>query len=106
MKTVKARIALVVDSNGEWCANGYHDQTDSDVISWALEGLESWGEAIYWVEVEVPVPTEKTIGSVAKSEIEEVLEGIIKHCDAPDPETSTEDIDRARVLLERLRGTE
>ena len=59
MKTVRVRIAVAVDPNGEWNASGWNSLTDKydDVaMGIALEGVGE-GEARYWIEAELPLPT-------------------------------------------------
>lgn len=63
-KTFTARIALAVDSAGEWYAIGYkHRHSDKAarlMMSDAVCGLENATDSIrhHWVEVEVPIPDE------------------------------------------------
>ena len=54
MKTVKVRIAVAVDPDGNWNAYGWTD-ADGVAMELALEGVAS-GEARYWVTAELPVP--------------------------------------------------
>ena len=66
-RTVKCRIALAVDPAGAWCAGGYvtsHGHV-SDGFDYILDGLDD-GEARYYVEVEVPIPTVPTIQAQAE----------------------------------------
>ena len=54
MKTVKVRIALAINSEGDWTANGWADMED-----WEAAGIDLGDDlatAHYWIEVEVPVP--------------------------------------------------
>jgi hypothetical protein len=54
MKTKKVRIALVINSEGDWSANGWADMED-----WSDSEIDigdEHAEARYWIEVEVPVP--------------------------------------------------
>lgn len=57
-KTVKCRIALAVDPSGLWAATGDCGIKDDswEAHDYILDSLEP-GEARYWVEVEVPVPS-------------------------------------------------
>jgi len=72
-KTKKIRIALAIDTNGQWCSAGWNirrgsaknkdrieDADPDSLMEAAIEGVQD-GEARYWVEVEVEVPVEKTI---------------------------------------------
>lgn len=74
MKTVKVRIACVVNEHGHWNAVGYYKWTDAlanDAIAIAREGLDELGEEkIYWIEAELAVPTIETIQAEGK-----VIEG-------------------------------
>jgi len=56
MKTVKVKIAVSVDSNGDWSAAGWSGGTDpSEFHSYTIDALEP-GENGYWLEAELPVP--------------------------------------------------
>lgn len=65
-RTVKCRIALAVDRSGAWCAGGSADKKGRlyDGMDYILDGLDT-GEARYYVEVEVPIPTTPTIQAQA-----------------------------------------
>lgn len=67
MKTIKVRIALAVDRNGDWGATGWSTKSDAkqyeaDTFCVAAENLET-GEARYWIEAEVHVP-DRVVGTV------------------------------------------
>jgi hypothetical protein len=67
MKTIKVRIALAVDADGDWCANGWSTKSDpkryeEDAFGCAVENIAD-GEARYWIEADVQVP-EKITGTV------------------------------------------
>jgi hypothetical protein len=62
-KTVKVRIAVSVDCNGDWSSAGWSstDSTDSENFhSYTIDSLEP-GENRYWLEAELEVPETKTI---------------------------------------------
>ena len=54
MKTKKIRIALVINSEGEWAANGWDDMENWDDSG--IELSDDFATARHWIEVEVPVP--------------------------------------------------
>jgi hypothetical protein len=66
-KTVRVRIAVVVDNNGDYGAFGASRQTDNDLLSFANEiifgeqtGL--WDAQVqHWCEVDIPIPEPQTI---------------------------------------------
>ena len=55
MKTVKVRIALLINSDGHWAANGW-----TDMENWYDSGIDNCDDdcatARHWIEAEVPVP--------------------------------------------------
>lgn len=57
MKTVKVRIAVAVDPTGTWNAcGGTWAKNDREAMDICVDQLEE-GEARYWVETEVALPT-------------------------------------------------
>lgn len=64
-KTVRIRIAVAVDPQGNWNATGWKVRTgappENELMSTALEGLDSSEEACFWVEAELPVPDTRTV---------------------------------------------
>lgn len=58
MRTVKARIALVINENGKWNSFGYSGCSEKEMKELASEFFNpvSDCEQMYFVEVEVPVP--------------------------------------------------
>jgi hypothetical protein len=54
MKTVRVRIALVVNSEGEWAANGWESMEEFDESE--LDLGDEHAQALYWIEAEIPVP--------------------------------------------------
>lgn len=74
-KTVKVRIAVAVDPEGKWQAHGWqprpdHVQRDAKFMQdTAREDLE-YGEAMYWIEAELPVPEAQTVqGTVTPADV-------------------------------------
>lgn len=65
MATVKIKIAVAVDPQGNWNASGWkvhgRQPEDREFLSCALEGLDSSEESTFWVEVELPVPETQTV---------------------------------------------
>lgn len=59
MQTVKVRIAVVVDPTGDWSSAGWPG-SDADKMNLAADPLNE-GEARYWLEAELPVPTVNTV---------------------------------------------
>lgn len=75
MKKTKVRIALAVDSQGDWNACGWSRDgkptLDDDMMTAAVE-MVSDGENQYWVEVEVEIPEPKTVqGKATKADFTE-----------------------------------
>lgn len=74
-KTVKVRVALVVNSNGNWNAYGSQwceDKGPEEAMSFALEGLDEPGhETRFYLTAEVEVPetdeVEATVSQVSDS---------------------------------------
>jgi hypothetical protein len=60
MKTVKVRIALVINEKGYWNSYGSFNCSDRRLKELAKESFETYDvsdcEQTYFVEVEVPVP--------------------------------------------------
>lgn len=58
MKTIKARIAVAVAPDGEWnaCGGSWTQGNDKNCMDICVDQLAT-GEARYWVEVEVALPT-------------------------------------------------
>jgi hypothetical protein len=59
MKTVDVRIAVCVDSTGDYKAFGDPDSTDATLVAEATWGTRRLTH-IVWVEAKVPVPVEPT----------------------------------------------
>lgn len=65
MKTVRVRIAVAVDPEGRWNACGWNRDDgsvapDKDKMEAAREMVDE-GEARYWLEADLPIPTESTV---------------------------------------------
>ena len=62
MKTVRVRIAVVVNKKGEWLAEGWMDpnkeNTAREMMMWALDQADQdFTHADYfWVEADLPLP--------------------------------------------------
>lgn len=70
-KTVEVRIAVAVDSKGNWIAAGWNNKEDEDQMRAATyDGLDG-NEIQYWLTAELEVPEAKKIEA---SEIEKVIE--------------------------------
>jgi hypothetical protein len=59
-KTVKVRIAVSVDCNGDWSSAGWSSSSSEDFHSYTFDSLKP-GENRYWLEAELEVPETKTI---------------------------------------------
>lgn len=55
-KQVRVRIAVCIDSTGDWCAGGWKTTTEDDLISTAEEGVNNDGYTLYWVEADLDIP--------------------------------------------------
>lgn len=74
MAKVKVRIAVAVDVNGNWASTGwgknkgnYSKKRDDEMMEFALETLEP-GEAQYFIEAELDIPTIKTISATVSKQ--------------------------------------
>lgn len=54
-KTVRVRIAVVVDPSGYWNSCGWGTGGDSEKMALAVETMEE-GESRFWLEADLPVP--------------------------------------------------
>jgi hypothetical protein len=59
-KTIKVRVAVSVDCNGNWAASGWSSTGFEDFHSYTIDTLEP-GENRYWLEAELQIPETKTI---------------------------------------------
>lgn len=57
---VKVRIAVAVDSSGNWSGAGWNDATDKEMQDGAKEFVEE-GERMYWLVAELDTPEIQTI---------------------------------------------
>jgi len=60
METVRVRIAVAVDPDGNWCAMGWKDGDDTEWMSCALDDVAE-GEAQYFVEATLSLPEAVTV---------------------------------------------
>jgi hypothetical protein len=65
-KTVKVRIAVVVDKEGKYAATGYTAMTDDHAFDFLIEGIAD-GEARYWLEAELPIPKIQVVKASVKN---------------------------------------
>jgi hypothetical protein len=64
MKTVKVRIAVTVDSDGDWSASGWKGAQDDDAMGIAIDGVGE-NSSRYWITAELPIHEVQTVaGSV------------------------------------------
>jgi len=54
-KTVKVRIAVCVDPQGDWSSSGWSGATDEDMMENA-SGDTSMDAKQYFIEAEIPIP--------------------------------------------------
>ena len=68
-ETVRARIAVAVDGDGNWNACGWDCcPSDARAAALALEGTGGMHERVFWVEVDLPIPTEITVKGTVTEE--------------------------------------
>jgi len=67
-RMVTIRIAVAVDAEGKWFANGWHDARGSDAMTEVAERV-GLGENRCWVTAELPVPVPVVAGTVTDSEL-------------------------------------
>lgn len=67
MATVKVRIAVAVDPEGDWNSCGWKDGDVKDAMGICVDTLGS-GEARYWLEAELPIPEIATIHATVTKE--------------------------------------
>lgn len=65
MKTVKVRIAVAVDSSGNWSASGWKGASDDYAVS---DVIDTVGECVslFWVTAELPVPEMPTVAGTVE----------------------------------------
>ncbi len=60
-KTVRVRIAVAVDQDGDWAASGHSGNKDPNMpFEWILDDIAP-GESRYYVEADLPVPVMRTV---------------------------------------------
>lgn len=62
LKTVKVRIAVVVDAKGNWNASGWkneHGEGEGEAMNICVDGVDDGGRR-FWVETELPIPKIET----------------------------------------------
>ncbi len=59
MSRQKIRIAVAINSSGQWNCAGWSNAKNNDICDMALEGLQNEDrmEKIYFVEAEIEVPS-------------------------------------------------
>lgn len=65
MKTVKVKIAVAVDTDGEWNSSGWSPINESDdlFIFLACKSMSEKAQ-VYWLTAELPVPENPTITTI------------------------------------------
>ena len=56
MSKIKIKIAVAVDSSGDWGIGGWDKAKDADMISTAIDGTEADPYKIYWLTAELEIP--------------------------------------------------
>jgi hypothetical protein len=59
-KTVRVRIAVSVDADGNWNACGWTKTSDANKMGLAIEPL-SQGEQQYWLEADLTLPAAELV---------------------------------------------
>lgn len=76
-RTVRARILVAVDTEGNYTSIGYSDQTDDDLKDYIiLDSLNEGLIAYHWIEADIPVPVapaETTVEGVVTDGGQETL---------------------------------
>lgn len=65
-KTVKVRIAVAVDPEGNWGCAGWKNADQDELHSYAVENLEN-GEHRYWLDAELKIPEIPEISATVSS---------------------------------------
>lgn len=64
MQTVKVKIAVAVDSTGNWNACGWRNApSDAEKMALCVEPLND-GEARYWLEAELSLPEHQIVAPI------------------------------------------
>lgn len=66
-KTVRVRVAVVVDEAGDWSSAGWRMATgkktethDDDMQGAALDGVRGKHVGFHWIEADIPIPETTT----------------------------------------------
>lgn len=76
-KTVRVRIAVIVDDEGDYCSAGWKCRnndltTDEDLISSAFDGdCTGLNTRIYFIEADLPLPVSETFEATVVEEVKE-----------------------------------
>jgi len=65
MKTVKVRIAVLVDPKGAWAAYGGNGISDATAMDNCLDGVGD-NDARFWLTAELPVPEAQEIAATVE----------------------------------------
>ena len=66
-KTVRVRIAVAVDPDGFWSANGWAGSNEKVHMERACDTVGE-GEARYWLEADLPIPEQQTFEATVTEE--------------------------------------
>jgi hypothetical protein len=61
-RTVRVRVAVAVDTQGEWNAAGWSSGTEDERMEIACDNVQP-GEARYWLEANLPLPEARNRGA-------------------------------------------
>ena len=64
-KTVKVRVAVMMNPDGTWCAAGY-DRPDAEVADWMFDMFHEAGEdavLVAHITAEIPIPTPQEVAA-------------------------------------------
>jgi hypothetical protein len=61
MMNIKVRIACVVGADGLWNSCGWNGIDDDQKMTLATEEFNSFPQAEYWIEIELPIPEQTTV---------------------------------------------
>jgi hypothetical protein len=63
-KTVKVRIAVAVDPEGNWNSCGWSDAPSDKSMTDIAADMVGDGEAHFWLTAELPIPVVREVGEV------------------------------------------
>lgn len=67
VKTIKVRIAVLVDQEGHWTSAGAHNWAGQDAMGGAYECLDPIGGVQeYWLTAELPIPETLEVQATAE----------------------------------------